>query len=448
MEFITKPFGWLLMLLYQLVDNYGLAVILFALLVKVILLPFQMKSKRSTMKTSRLQPKMKELEKKHGANKQKYNEEVAKLYKEEGVNPMSGCLWSLIPFPIIIALFSAIRQPITIMMGISKDILNGPILEKLTELGWTNTLNASYEQISQAQFISRPENFQAFTQITDKLQQINYGFLGMDLGQHPNVQFLWQTDWSDPSVWGPGLLLFLLPIVSGGLAFVTSRISMKMNAQPDNPQAGSMKSMMMLMPLINIYFAFIMPGAIGVYIIASMLFQTVQEIILTKHYTKIMEAEDAIKFEQMKIREAELEAKRAETERRKLENATTKNRNTSKKKQAKTERQEQLEKAAEWEKQNSDKPDEKKEDPSSVGTRRYARGRAYNPDRFTGEDSTAGLSESGEEPDEAESAASEAEETAEMTNETVADGAETEEDEANEQSDDADSEDETEKKDE
>ncbi len=326
MEFITKPFGWLLMLLYQFVQNYGLAVILFALVVKIILLPFQMKSKRSMMKTSRVQPKLKELEKKHGANKQKYNEEVAKLYKEEGIKPLSGCLWSLLPFPIIIALFSAIRQPLTIMMGVPKALIEegGAILNKLTEMGWVNSLNANYVQIDQTKFIS--QHFDAFAGISDKLQQINYGFLGMDLGQNPKVNFLWTTDWSDPSSWWPGLLLFLLPIASGVLAFLTSRISMKMNAQPDNPQANSMKSMMLLMPLINVYFAFIMPGAIGVYIIASMLFQTVQEIILTRHYTKVLEAEDAVKLEAQRKREAELEAKRLETERKKLENSQQANR--------------------------------------------------------------------------------------------------------------------------
>lgn len=390
MEFITKPFGWLLMLLYQFVQNYGLAVILFALVVKIILLPFQMKSKRSMMKTSRVQPKLKELEKKHGANKQKYNEEVAKLYKEEGIKPLSGCLWSLLPFPIIIALFSAIRQPLTIMMGVPKALIEegGAILNKLTEMGWVNSLNANYVQIDQTKFIS--QHFDAFAGISDKLQQINYGFLGMDLGQNPKVNFLWTTDWSDPSVWWPGLLLFLLPLISGALAFLTSKISMKMNAQPDNPQANSMKSMMLLMPLINVYFAFIMPGAIGVYIIASMLFQTVQEIILTRHYTKVLEAEDAVKLEAQRKREAELEAKRLETERKKLENSQQANPNTSKKKKAKTEKQEQLEKAAEWEKQHSDKPEKKKEaDASCVGSRRYARGRAYREDRFECADESA-----------------------------------------------------------
>ena len=381
-DFITKPFGWLLMLLYEFVQNYGLAVILFALVVKVILLPFQMKSKRSMMKTSRLQPKLKELEKKHGANKQKYNEEVSKLYKEENINPMSGCLWSLIPFPIIIALFSAIRNPLTIMMGIPKALIEegGAIFDKLASMGFAPTGNANYLQIGQTQFIS--QHFESFANISDKLRQIDYSFLGMDLGQQPDVKFLFTTDWSDPSIWWPGLLLFLLPLVSGGLAFITSRVSMKMNASSDSQQANSMKSMMLMMPLINVFFAFSMPGAIGVYIIGSMLFQTVQEVILTKHYTKIMEAEDAIKFERLRKRELELETKRLETEQRKLESSTYKNPNTSKKKQAKTERQEQIEKAVDWEKKHSPPSEDEEEDARCVGTRRFARGRAYSPDRF------------------------------------------------------------------
>ena len=102
--------------LYKLTGNYGVAVILFALGVNLILTPFMAKSKKSTMRTTRLQPKIKELQKRHEGNQQKLSEEMQKLYREEGINPMSGCLWSLIPFPILIALYSVIRQPITRMM--------------------------------------------------------------------------------------------------------------------------------------------------------------------------------------------------------------------------------------------------------------------------------------------------------------------------------------------
>lgn len=99
MDFIYVPFSWLLMTLYSFVRNYGIAIILFALIVKLILLPFSMKSKKSMMKSTRFQPRMKELEKKYGDDKRKFNEEMAKLYKEEGIKPLSGCFWSLIPFP-------------------------------------------------------------------------------------------------------------------------------------------------------------------------------------------------------------------------------------------------------------------------------------------------------------------------------------------------------------
>ncbi|MEG1404661.1 MAG: YidC/Oxa1 family membrane protein insertase, partial [Oscillospiraceae bacterium] len=80
---VTYPFAWLLLTLYDFTMNYGVAIFLFALIVKLVLLPFQMKSKRSMMRTTRLTPIMKELEKKHEGNKQKYQEEVARLYKEE-----------------------------------------------------------------------------------------------------------------------------------------------------------------------------------------------------------------------------------------------------------------------------------------------------------------------------------------------------------------------------
>lgn len=386
MDFITKPFGWLIMFLYELTKNYGLAVILFALVVKIILMPFQAKSKRSMMRTGRLQPKLKELEKKHGANKQKYNEEVARLYKEEKINPMSGCLWSLIPFPIIIALFSAIRSPLTIMMGVQSALLKegGAIYNLLSSMGGP-IKNETYLEIKQAEYIS--QHFSQFQGIPN-LRQIHYNFLGMNLGDTPDWQFLWKTNWSDISVWLPGLLLFLLPIVSGILAYFSSKISMQINPMANQQQQSSTKSMLLMMPLISVFFAFSMPGAIGVYIIASTLFAMIQDIILTKRYTKLMDIEDAAKNERLKAKQEELEAKRLETERKKVEHNTTVNPNTSKKKILKSERQEQHEKASEWEKAHSPAEDKTEENPSRIENRRYARGRAYDPSRFSTSEKT------------------------------------------------------------
>ena len=97
---ITKPFAWLMVKLYELTGNYGVSVIFFALVVNLVLTPFMAKSKKGMMRTSRLQPQMQELQRRHEGNPQKLNQEMQKLYQENGANPMSGCLWSLIPFPI------------------------------------------------------------------------------------------------------------------------------------------------------------------------------------------------------------------------------------------------------------------------------------------------------------------------------------------------------------
>ena len=106
--FITAPFAWLLMAFYNFTLNYGLAVILFAVVLKLILLYPMMRSKHRMMRTSRLSPILKELEKKHEGNKAKYQEEVSKLYKEEKINPMSGCLWSMIPMVILLMLYKLV----------------------------------------------------------------------------------------------------------------------------------------------------------------------------------------------------------------------------------------------------------------------------------------------------------------------------------------------------
>jgi len=380
---IAKPFGMLLMWLYEVFKNYGLAVILFALIVRLIMLPFQMKSKRGTIRASRLQPKIKELEKKHGANKQKYQAEVAKLYKEEGVNPASGCLWGLLPFPILIALYRAIVSPITIMMGVAADKLleGGTIFTKLTEMNFSTTVGKAYEQISQTQFISQSQNFAEFSKLDANLRQINYGFLGMDLGAVPQWNFLWTTNWSDSSVWLPGLLLFLIPFVSGALSFVSSRIATKASPTPEGQQ-GSMQMMTYIMPLFSVYLAFIMPAALGVYWAAGSVLTIIQDLVLNNMYIKKIDAEEAVRDEQRNIRDAELEQKRLETEQKRIENNTEVNPNTSKRKQQRSEKQEQLEKAVEWERQHSDYVPE--ENPSRVGDRKYARGRAYDPNRHFG----------------------------------------------------------------
>ena len=108
LQAIGKPFGWLLLKLYELTGNYGIALILFAVVIRLILMPFTVKSRLGVMKTQLIAPQMKELEKRHGSNSPKYAEEVRKLYKEEGIKPLSSCLWAFIQFPILLALYQGL----------------------------------------------------------------------------------------------------------------------------------------------------------------------------------------------------------------------------------------------------------------------------------------------------------------------------------------------------
>ena len=388
-NWICGLFGKLMLWLFNLCGNYGVAVILFALAVKILLLPFQLKSKKSMMRTSRMTPRLKELEKKFGNDKQKYQEQVNKLYKEEGINPMSGCIWSLLPFPILIALYRAIRYPITVMMGVAEDLMaeGGAIAVKLTELGYditqySGTRNATaYEQIYQSQFIT--EHFDQFAGFSDKLQELSYKFLGLDLGQVPNIKFwTWGGEVSD---WAPALGLFLIPVISALLSYLSMKISQASTPQTMDQQQSN-QTMMLTMPLVSLWICFTMPGVLGIYWIAQSVFAILQDAVLNKIFNKQLDIEDADRIAREKAREAELEAKRKETERLKAEGSTQVNKNTSKKKQQAFAAQQETErKAAEARAQKLAKKGLPQEEAPAgqVGDRRYARGRAYVADRYT-----------------------------------------------------------------
>jgi len=113
MEFIYQAFGSLLRAFYDLANSYGFALILFAVVAKLILLPFEIKGKRGMLDVQLLQPRMAELQKKYAKDKNKYNQAVQKLYEDEQVKPMSGCLWSFLPFPVILILYAVLRQPLS-----------------------------------------------------------------------------------------------------------------------------------------------------------------------------------------------------------------------------------------------------------------------------------------------------------------------------------------------
>ena len=391
-EFICKIFAWPLVKFYELTGSYGLAVVFFALLVNLLMTPFMAKSKKSMMRSTRLQPRIQELQKRHEGNPQKLNAEMQKLYSEEGVNPMSGCLWSLIPFPILIALYSVIRRPLTRMMFVTQDVVD-TLQDFFVTQGWYIIPEKAdgYVEIKLAEIAHThwDEVQSALAGKIDGLMNIDFTFLGVNLGQQPEWNFFSHTDWSDPSVWGPALGLFLIPFISAGLSWLSMKISNMANPVDNAQAAASMKSMNIMMPLMSIWICFIMPAAMGIYWIANSVFGMIRDYVLTMKYKKQLDSEDAEQAAIRAEREKELEAKRLETERLRAEGKTEVNANTSKKnlraseKQKNEERKAALERAERAARRERLGIQEAEIPASQVGNRRYARGRAYVPDRYS-----------------------------------------------------------------
>ena len=393
---ITKPFAWLFVWLYNLTGNYGVAILLFALVVNLIMTPFMAKSKKGMMRQTRLQPKLQELQRRHEGNQQKLNEEMQKLYREEGVNPMSGCLWSLIPFPILIALYSVIRQPFSRMMFVADGVLDA-VKAFCTSSGWyTAPAKAdAYVEIKLANIVHEHwsetiSHLQGLGLSTAEMVDLDFSFLGLNLGTVP-----WDT--MKLIFAGTAVISFatiglaLIPLVSAALSWLSMKVANMINPQTgvETQQQAQMKSMNLMMPLMSLWFCFIMPAAMGVYWIGNSVFGMIRDYILTKIYKKKLDIEDAERNAARQAREREMEERRIETERLRAEGKSEQNANTSKKKIQQNEKQRLAERSAALAKEERAARREmlgikEAEKPASqVGNRRYARGRAYVPDRFT-----------------------------------------------------------------
>ena len=375
--YICIPFAWLVRIFYTLTHSYGLAIIFFTLAVKLILLPLQLRSKKSMMRMNRVSGKMQELQKKYANNQAKLNEEMTKLYEEEGVNPMSGCLWSFLPIPILIALYSIIRQPITRFMMLSADVVQ-TLVDQLTAAGADMssivfmrggeavvkdgvTQLSGFGQINLAKLVT--DQYPQLVENMDGWININYNFLGLDLAAAPSSKLAGFT----PSWAAIGLLL--IPIIAGASQFAMSMISMKQQPVQEGAAASSAKSMMYTMPLFSVFIAFSMPAALGVYWIAQSAFSAVQEFLMGKFFLKRMQEEEDARAAAIEAdRKRRIEEGRIEQEKRKQEQPKKK---TLKEKQ----RAAQEARAAKAGRNSTNEA-------GRIGERPYARGRSYRADRY------------------------------------------------------------------
>ena len=351
-KMITLPFAALLRWVYNLTGSYGVAIILFSLIMKLVLLPFQLKSKRSMVRMGRLSSKQAELQKQYAKNQQKYQEELAKLYQEEGVNPMSGCLWSLLPMFLLLPLYQIVYRPITHFMGLSDEAMEA-VRVAAEALGYDPAAgNVAYAQVSLTKFVSG--NWDSLKGTADGLMNINFDFLGIDLSSIPSSVFSGFTfSWAC-------IGLLMIPFLAGGIQFLFTVVSSKSNGQSPEQQK-SMMTMNIIMPLISLWWCFSMPAAMGIYWFFNSFFAMIQEFFMGRFYTKKLDAE-----------EEERAAKREAARKLRMEEA--------KKRAAEQQAMEQKKP-----KKLPPKDKEKKvttNEAGRVGERPYARGRSYQEDRY------------------------------------------------------------------
>lgn len=388
-DIIRVPFGYLLDWLYVFSSNYGVALILFSLIVKLVLLPMSIKSKKSMLKMSRLAPLARSIEAKYGDDRQKAQMAVQQMYKEEGVSMGGGCLWSFIPLLILFPLYYVIREPITYMLHNSRSV-SAAIVAFIQASGVDLGKNTYYAQLAAAGHLG--EFAEAIKSVTvmagAKLQDIDFSFLGVDLASIPSFRF-WQCEgWSE-------IGLFLIPVASGALQMLSMFISQKMNNQVATNADGEVDknaaqvanqtnaSMMIMMPLMSLWIGFSMPAAISIYWIAQAVFGAVQDYFLTKHYRKVYEEEDAVRQELAAKRRAEEAEKERQRALRREQNPDGITDNVSKKKIRQQEKEAAEKAARDYEAKKNPVPESEVKKPLSGDPERpYCRGRAYDPSHY------------------------------------------------------------------
>jgi len=405
-QIITVPFGYLLDYLYRFTGNYGISLIIFAVIVQLVLLPITAKSKKSMMKMSRLQPRIQAIQQKYADDKQKQQEAIQKLQQEEGASMgCGGCLWSFVPLLILLPLYQVVRQPIVFMLHESADVANKIVEVIKTADPALFTNNNYYDQIVAISNIGQHIDAvkAAIPDISARtLEGLNFDFLfGIDLGAIPEFNifdrstFIW--DW-------PHIGAILIPVLSAGSQVLSTKLSQRANNSLVTDEKGledketaeksqsnqTTKAMMWMMPLMSLWIGFTVPSALSLYWLVGGVVRMAEDQILTRRLRTIYDAEDAARLKKAMEEEAiEAEKERLRAQKR-AANPDGITENTSKKKLQKMQQQaEQAAKAAAKKEYDAKKGIVEEEEEveettlSGIPDRPYCKGRAYDPNRYS-----------------------------------------------------------------
>lgn len=294
-NFFGSILGYLLWFLYQIFHNYGVAILFFTVILKLVLFPTSIKQQRSMASQAKLGEKQRELQKKYANNREKYNEELSKLYEKEGVNPSSGCLTTLLPFPIMLGIYYAVIMPLSNTLHIASDAVVQARIFLNGVPGMVSTGNSLQQElvILRNWNALRPYLTMFGEQDVARIDELSTGFrfLGLDLLGTPQGSAFTE-------------MLWLIPLISL-LSYVGMQVYQMwyQKKQGGSQQQGCMIAMSVVFPLMSAYWAYIFPAAVGFYWIISTLTGWVQMIVTNKYFSigqmqAMQEARHAVTLEQ------------------------------------------------------------------------------------------------------------------------------------------------------
>lgn len=257
------PLGWLLKFIYDFVGNYGVSLILFTLVTKIILFPLSWKQKKSSIKMAAFQPMMNDINKKYANDPQKRQEEIVRLQQENGISATAGCLPLLIQMPILFGLINVIYEPLRHLARIpveaidqAKEVVKGLGIE-LSRYSPQSTILTTVR--------SNPDAFKNIFEAEQIAfcQEINMSFLGIDLTAIPDIKHI--------------SILWIVPILSVVFMLAQQVVMTKLNGQK---MEGIMRWMPIYMGVMFGYISFVIPTGVSIYWIFSSVFGILQEFVL------------------------------------------------------------------------------------------------------------------------------------------------------------------------
>ena len=289
-EFFASLFGYILAFLYDLINNYGLAIILFTVIIKIVLLPLSIKQQRTLKKSTQLQEKMKVIQFKYKNNPEKMNQEMMELYKSENMSPFSGCLTAIVQLLLLLSVFYLVRSPLTYMEKIPTEDINKYVTQLQEEGKINSNVYPEIDVIREQQWL-KEKNLDD-PNIDRVALQMN--FLGLDLSKVPQQNM---TDFT----------VYIIPILYILSSFISIRMTTAMQqkqkekSKQDVTIDGSTgkeltvkdeneidtvmqtnKMMSWMMPIMSISIAFVAPLGLALYWLVNNILMIIERLILNK----------------------------------------------------------------------------------------------------------------------------------------------------------------------